>query len=122
MAVNRTISDNPEFASTSRQRIVKALVLAIAALFIFRLGQLQLVKGSDYKSESEAQAIKRVRVEPFRGNMFDRNGILIVNNEPSFSINLTPNDFQVESLPLLASLIESDKTELKLTLNRFKDF
>lgn len=122
MAVNRTISDNPEFASTSRQRIVKALVLAIAALFIFRLGQLQLVKGSDYKSESEAQAIKRVRVEPFRGNMFDRNGILIVNNEPSFSINLTPNDFQVESLPLLASLIESDTSELKRTLNRFKGF
>lgn len=70
-----------DFGSKKRQQIIKTIILLFAVIFIGRLGFLQIVRGDIYRLESETQAIKQVVVEPFRGNMFDRNGKLIVHNE-----------------------------------------
>ena len=113
---------NPEFASLTRQRVIRVIVIIIASIFIIRLGFLQIIKGSDYRVESSAQAIKEDVVEPFRGNMYDRNGELMVHNEPSFSVNLTLNDFHRDRLPLLASILHTDTTEILKVLDRNKNF
>ena len=116
------LSDSPFFASTSRRRVLKFLVFLISSIFIVRLAQLQIIKGEEYKYLSETQAIKQVRIEPFRGNIFDKNNKLIVHNEPSFSITLTPYDFKSETLPLLSALLKIDSTEILKTINQYKTF
>ena len=109
---------NPEFASKTREKIFRILILAFAAITISRLGYLQIVKGSLYRSESEAQAIKEEVVEPFRGNIYDRNGLLLVHNEPSFTIKITPSDFHRDRLPLLASILGMDTTDIVKELQK----
>ncbi|MGE5478826.1 MAG: penicillin-binding protein 2 [Chloroflexota bacterium] len=119
MPVNNSLGETPDFASPDRQRTFRILIYIIAASFILRLGQLQLLEGSEYLEASAAQAIKRVRIEPFRGNMYDRNGTLIVHNESSFTVTLTPNDFRSEAMPLLSSILGMDSSEINAIVDKF---
>jgi penicillin-binding protein 2 len=103
-----------------RQKIFKIVIFAFAIIFIGRLAFLQIIMGSVYRQVSETQAIKRVVVEPFRGNMFDRNGKLLVHNEPSFAITFTKNDFMWETLPLLSSILNVDTTDIKNAIAEYQ--
>ena len=119
MASKFSILSNDNFGSFTRFKVLKYVTFAIGFAFIFRLGYLQIVKGGTFRQKSEAQAIKEVPIEPFRGNMFDRNGELLVHNEPAFTVTITPNDFKMESLPLLASILGVEPEEIKKQLNDF---
>ncbi len=122
MPIKRSMGENPFFGSNGRRNVYKLLLYVVAAIFIGRLAQLQLLQGSEYKMESEAQAIKKVKVEPFRGNMYDRNGKLIVHNEAAFSVTLTPKEFDVIAMPLLCSLLETDSITIQKTINKFSTY
>lgn len=102
-----------EFGSPSRRNIFLALFLLIGVAYTARLVQLQIIEGSDYRLKSETQAIKQIVVEPVRGSMYDRNGKLIVNNAPSFTIQLTPKDFRKEALPALATVLGITEKEIQ---------
>lgn len=122
MPLKQSFGDNPYFASAGRRRAFKVLVVFVSVVFILRLAQLQLIEGSEYRHESDAQAIKKLRVEPFRGNIYDNNDKLFVHNEPSFSVSITPNEFLDEALPLLSSILGKDIDEIKKALAKFKNY
>lgn len=119
MAQKFYISGSEKFADASKYKFGKYITFSIMAAFILRLGQLQIIEGDKYKSVSEAQAIKKVRVEPFRGNIFDRNGNMVVHNEASFSVTLTPSSFKPEVMPLLNSILEMDSTEIQAVVKKY---
>ncbi|OGU16183.1 MAG: penicillin-binding protein 2 [Ignavibacteria bacterium GWB2_35_12] len=121
MAFETLIDTNPDFASKQRRNIFRTIIVLLAIVFIGRLGYMQIIQGSAYKLESESQAIKQVVVEPFRGDIYDRNGDIIVNNEPSFTLSITKNDFTKESLILLSSILEMDSSEINEALLPYKN-
>jgi penicillin-binding protein 2 len=94
-----------EFGSMSRQRFMSWLVIAVSAVFIGRLGWLQIVEGGAYRLRAEAQAIKQIKIEPLRGMMIDRNGKVIVQNAPGFSITVTPYQFTREAAARLGLIL-----------------
>lgn len=102
--MNTTVGDSG-FASSQRQKIFTWLVLAVGSIFIVRLGYLQIFQGSVYRAKAETQAIKQIKVEPFRGNFIDRHGRMIVQNTSGFSITITPYEFTKESAARLSSII-----------------
>lgn len=122
MANNNKQFGNPEFGSINRTRIFQGLIIIISIIFIARLVQLQLIRGSKFLSVSEAQAIKQEVIDPFRGNIFDRNDKLLVHNEPSFTVKLTPSDFNPNRYPLLCSLLETDSNAIKKTLKQYSKY
>ncbi len=89
----------------TRIRIFIALVAIILGILTLRLGKLQLIDSSDHTGESEANAMRELRVQPARGRFFDRNGVLMVENESNFTIYVTPFYFQENTIPLLAELL-----------------
>lgn len=107
------------FISKSRIRIFVSLVVLVGFMFIGKLIHLQIIKGVIYKEASNAQAIKQVIQEPFRGNIFNSNDSLIVHNKSSFALSLTPNLWRDESLYLLSSILDIDTTELKSTIKKY---
>ncbi|MBC8125100.1 MAG: hypothetical protein H7X70_05150, partial [Candidatus Kapabacteria bacterium] len=84
---------NGSFGSVQRQQIFRILILAISLIYVGRLAWLQIIQGNAYKLKAEAQAIKQISTEPFRGMIYDRNGRAIVQNAPGFSITITPYEF-----------------------------
>ncbi len=119
MPIKITSISSGDFGTKLRANVFRIIIFAVALLYIGRLGQLQIIKGTIYKKETDAQALKTEYVEPFRGNIFDRNGEILVDNNPSFTVRITPNDFREESIPLLAHILEIDTTILK---NKIKQY
>jgi penicillin-binding protein 2 len=108
------------FASKSRKRILYAAILLVAAFYIGRLVQLQILEGSQYLAKSEMQAIKQVVRDPVRGAVYDRNGVLIVRNVPSFSVSVTPADFNFENTAFLARIFGADEKELRQRIEKYR--
>lgn len=112
--------NHSDFGSPTRRRILSLVAIAIGLFFIGRLIQLQVLEGSEYRSKSETQAIKQLVIEPVRGAMMDRNGLLIVRNSPSFSVTITPGEFRPEELPYLASLLQIKEEDLGKQIERYR--
>ncbi|NVK36416.1 MAG: penicillin-binding protein 2 [Gammaproteobacteria bacterium] len=70
----------------------------LAALFVFvlvcvlagRMVFLQITQYELYASKSENNRVQLKTVEPIRGLIFDRNGVLLAENLPSHSLTLVP--------------------------------
>lgn len=89
-----------------RVRIFIGIILVILGILGLRLGQLQLLDVEEYAGESRSNAIKELRVHPARGAVLDRNGILMVDNQPSYTITITPRTFEPQNVATLAGLLE----------------
>lgn len=87
-----------------RFRIFSVLVLGLFALLTTRLVQMQLLDREQYLTEARGNAIKEKVVRPARGYIFDRNGVLLVDNETTLSVTVAPRYFDADDLPLLAEL------------------
>ena len=100
----------PTLASTARDdarlrfRVFTALVIGVVAFLGARLVQMQIVDREEYAAEATGNAIETKIVRPARGYIFDRNGILMVDNETTVSVTLAPRYFDEADLPLLAEL------------------
>ncbi len=90
----------------SRLRIFMALIVVILGILTLRLGTLQIVERSSHTGQSVNNAVREWRVQPPRGRFYDRGGVLMVDNEPRFTLFVTPRYFHEPTLPLLASLLE----------------
>jgi penicillin-binding protein 2 len=81
------------------ERSVAALVIMIILiiLLIVRLGFLQLAKHDLYTTLSKKNWLDLVPIEPTRGLIYDRNGVLLAENIPIFSLDIIPD--KVTNLP-----------------------
>jgi penicillin-binding protein 2 len=67
-----------------------ALVTVVFAILAVRLWQLQIVKGMQFTERSEANRMRSYRIGGPRGMIYDRNGEMLVDNRPSFSLIFNP--------------------------------
>ena len=79
------------------QRRIVFLLIAMGIGFggiLIRTWSLQITEGSFYQEQSESNRIREVFIQPRRGKVFDRNGIILVNNVPGFTLYLIPEDIR----------------------------
>lgn len=114
------IGSNISFANKSKKRFLNYFSLGICLIFLIKLAFMQLIESSKYKELSQNQAIKRVRLNPVRGNIYDRNSEMLVHSQPSFSISITPKEFNHQSLQLLSSILEVDTLAITEVLSNYK--
>ncbi|MBT4603643.1 MAG: hypothetical protein HOC28_10945, partial [Bacteroidetes Order II. Incertae sedis bacterium] len=98
--------------SRSRVRVFTALILVIFAILALRLVKLQLIDRQSHTGASQDNSMREHRVQAPRGRFFDRNGVLMVENEPTYSIFITPQYFEEETIPLLAELLSVADTTM----------
>ncbi|PSQ97502.1 MAG: penicillin-binding protein 2, partial [Bacteroidetes bacterium SW_11_64_17] len=89
----------------TRVRIYAGVVLAVVLLLGLRLVQLQGMNGATDDGLPPGSAVREQAVEASRGAMYDRNGTLLVDNRPTYTILLTPRYFDRSKGPLLADLL-----------------
>jgi penicillin-binding protein 2 len=88
-----------------RQKLKIVIALLLIAIFILltRLGYLQIIRGAEFKQKSENNSVRFLKIKPLRGLIMDRNGVVIVDNRPSFDVLYIPskvkgNELSVEKL------------------------
>ena len=100
-------------------------IFILFSVLIFRLGYLQIVKGEDYVLDLERKEEIPVNTSVPRGRIFDRDGRILVDNEPKNAITYTKMtgttaDEMLDIAKKLANLIEQG-TE-RITLGDKRDF
>jgi len=76
-----------------RKILLPSLVILTAVLLLLRLFYLQIIDES-LKLKSDNNAIKIKYDYPERGYIYDRNGKLLVANQPSYDIMVTPRELK----------------------------
>ena len=72
-----------------RKLLLYLIIVSTGAVFIGRLFYLQ-VYNTSFAALSEDNAIKVLYDYPQRGSISDRNGTLLVSNQPSFDVMVIP--------------------------------
>lgn len=92
--------------------------LLLFAILGLRLAQLQVVRGERYARLSDRNRIRRILLPAPRGRVYDRNGVLIADSRPSFTVTVIPTELPDSALPTLAELLDVAPAELKRQLER----
>jgi len=101
-----------DIGNARRRRVLKVTLLVMLAILSVRLYQLQLLYHTELGKKSEENIVRSIVKEPIRGYIVDRNGALVADVGPSFSVTVTPAEFDMRNLPLLASLLGVDQGAL----------
>lgn len=89
---------NLESRLFNQRIIVTAIFMAVLCfLIIVRLFYLQVFEHGMYTTLSNNNQMSLIPIEPNRGLIYDRNGVLLAKNVPSFSLDITPS--RVDDLP-----------------------
>ncbi|NOZ25829.1 MAG: penicillin-binding protein 2 [Nitrospirae bacterium] len=101
--------------------ILAYISMAVFVVFLLRLWQLQILKGSYYRRQSEKNRVRVFKIPAPRGIIFDRNGIPLVKNAPYFIASLIP-DLSKEGLDLkgLSRLLDMPVEELSRKISKHK--
>ena len=87
-----------------RKYVIGSVAVLIVAIYIVRLFALQ-VMSDDYKKNADSNAFLKKIQYPSRGVITDRNGKLLVYNQPSYDIMVVMNEQRgVDTLDLCQSL------------------
>ncbi len=110
-----------EQAPSRRPFLVAGLILALTvALLIGRLWYLQLFKGEYFQSLSENNRIRLQDIPPARGLIYDRDGRLLVDNQPAFDLAVVREDVAdaAELKARLRALLDLDPAEVQTRLDK----
>ena len=110
----------------------RAIIAALASivlitLLLLRLFQLQIIEYDHFDTLSDNNRVRLMSSAPNRGLIYDRNGIVLAENRPTFSLDITPEevddiDQTLEELSQLISIRDRDIKLFKKTLKRHKPF
>lgn len=103
-----------------RKYIFYGITLVIGLVLVFRLVQLQLFNQSLYGKESMSNSTKTITVVPPRGLMFDREGKVVVDNRPSYSVMITKSQFDTNQIGEVAGFLQMEAQEIRDILKEVK--
>ena len=102
-----------------RKVVLPTFIIVATALLILRLFYLQIINDS-FKLKSENNAIKIKYDYPERGYIYDRNGTLLVANQPSYDIMVVPRDIKKLDTLEFCQLLDITKERFLKTIAKAK--
>lgn len=108
-----------------RFRFFNLAVVIGVFILISRLFYLQVISGTQMRQFAEENRIKRVKVAAPRGMVFDRNGVLLLDNRPAFDLEIIPQYLASskqgpETIKLLGRLVKMPPEEIKKIVDKAK--
>ena len=102
-------------------------VCVLLLILISRMIYLQVLSHDHYTTLSQNNRVSIVSIPPPRGLIFDRNGNVLAENLPSFTLELIPEqiddvDILLEELRSIIEIKESDITRFRKALKRNRAF
>ncbi|MFM1879347.1 MAG: hypothetical protein RLZZ241_2213 [Bacteroidota bacterium] len=104
-----------------KKLVLSSIIVLIGISFIGRLSYLQLIRVSPNQLQ-EDPAIKIVYDYPERGYIFDRNGDLLVANQPAYDVMVIPREVQAFDTLEFASLLEITVEKLQDQLKKARTY
>jgi len=111
----------------SRLLIASAGVLLLFALLFARFVYLQVIQHEYFTTRAESNRISLVPILPNRGNIVDRNGVILARNYSAFTLEITPSKTQdleatIDSLAEVIEIQVKDRRRFKRLLEESRNF
>ena len=93
---------------TSRILILGLIIFVGLLGLIVRYGFLQVFAHDKYTTQADNNRIKLISAPPSRGYIYDRNGVILADNQPVFTAMLSPDEVEnpERTLQLLAPIFD----------------
>ncbi|EKD77605.1 MAG: hypothetical protein ACD_42C00271G0001 [uncultured bacterium] len=112
------MNNNPESKRFFRRSLLCAIgILLFFFILLIRLFYLQVIENKFYATLSNRNVINVIPVQPTRGLIFDRNGVLLAKNIPIYSLMVIP-----ARVKDLKDTIKKLQTIVELTPNDVQNF
>lgn len=115
LAIKDHLRDEQVF---SRRLVVTAIIVVLSlVILVARLVYLQIIHHSYYTTLSENNRVSIKPIQPIRGLIYDRNGVLLAENIPSFTLTLVPE--HIDNIPELINKLKNIITITDTDIKRF---
>ena len=104
-----------------RKYIIQGIFIAVAIVIAARLFYLQLIDDS-YLLSANNNVLRKMVVYPARGVILDRNGEVLVQNEPVYDLLVTPREVTDLDTALLCELVGIDKEGFEKRMKTARDY
>ena len=111
---------NSSYDKENRQYVIGGAVILLVVIFIARLFYLQVVE-SDYKAWADSNAFLKKTLYPSRGMMYDRNGKLLVYNQPAYDVMLIMREIQPFDTTDLCNILGITKVQFVKRMTDIKN-
>lgn len=125
-----TLKDYLRESRLFRARAITAtlIILLLLLLLILHLAKLQIIDHAHFTTLSRDNRVKVEPLPPTRGLIYDRNGVILAQNLPTHSLEITPErvkdlDWTLQELGKLISISDNDRkrfNRLKSHQRRFE--
>ena len=92
--------------------MLTAIVYLVGIMILMQLFNLQIVKGAEYRVESNTKLTREAKIEAARGSILDRSGNVLVSTEMEFSLEMynakTEDDQLNSSILTMTTILESN--------------
>ena len=105
-------SNKDSFIIFLKRICIAAFVILCVSLFYY-----QIIKGNYYLARAKNNYVKVIPERSIRGKIFDRNGIVLAYDKPSFNIAVIPYQIKNKKAAIFSELAKFSGLKLK-TLNR----
>ena len=111
-----------DYTLEKRKYVIGMAAVVIVLIYVIRLFDLQIMT-DDYKKNADSNAFLNKIQYPSRGAIYDRNGKLLVFNQPAYDITFVPREVtQLDTLDLCRALnitFEQFQKRMKDVKNRW---
>lgn len=104
-----------------RRLLLFLIVLGVGTIFVGRLFYLQVYSSKTYSIDDD-NAIRKVFHYPKRGYVYDRNGKLLVANQPSYDVMVIPREVVPLDTLEFCNLLKITKEEFIKSFNRANNY
>lgn len=112
-----------------KQRLLQATIVVAILICVlwFRLAYLQIIEHQYYQQLATQNQLEMFAIDPNRGLIYDRNGVLLASNTPTFTLSIIPdyvsntNDIITELSKIIA-FNESHLRQFHKALKQHKKF
>lgn len=97
--------NDTNFGSVFRKRIVFVAIVGFITLLVIQLFSMQILNQPTYSTKADENSIKPVYQTAPRGVFFDRHHQVLVGNKPSFTLRITPSDYDKKLNPYIEAIL-----------------
>ena len=103
-----------------RKYVIGGFIVVVVAIYLCKLFDLQIL--DDKYSEIAVNNARSTKVtHPSRGQIYDRNGNLVVYNEPAYDLVLVPKDVQEFDTTTMCKILQLKRADFDLLWKNMSD-
>lgn len=105
----------------ARRYVITGIFIALFLVLLIKLFSMQIMDDK-YLLASKSNVVRRYIVYPARGPILDRNGKILVQNEPVYDITVIPREVKPFDTVLFCKLLGIDKAEFDKKFNKAQKY